>query len=138
MPMCPLECNRTSFVYHVTEVEILGDILKNYIEENMNLKNDFIKKSIDAETAKQSVVKLSVFSDSLSYTLSTEMPKMELDSLFANIGGNLGLFLNIGFFSLGEIFVIFIEIFYVFNKKGKKVQPNSSKQFDLHNMDLKN
>ena len=123
MPMCPLECNRTSFVYHVTEVEILGDILKNYINESEYLKNDFIKIPINLETAKQSVVRLTIFSDTLSYTLSTEAPKMDFVSMLANIGGNLGLFLNIGFFSLGEIFVICIEIFYVFKKEGKKVLP---------------
>ena len=123
--LCPLECNRTSFVYHVTEVDILGGILTNYINENENLKNDFLHIPINSETAKQSVVRLSIFSDSLSYSLSTEAPKMDIVSLFANIGGNLGLFLNIGFFSLGEIFVILIEMFYVFKKENKNesVQP---------------
>ena len=107
----------------MTEVEILGGILKNFINENENLKNDFVKASIDSETAKQSVVRLTIFSDMLSYTLSNEAPKMDVVSMFANIGGNLGLFLNIGFFSLGEIFVILIEIFYVFKKEKKKIQP---------------
>ena len=123
--MCPLECNRTSFVYHVTEVDTLGEIFTNYINENENLKNDYLQIPINAETARKSVVQLSIFSDTLSYSLSTEAPKMDVVSLFANIGGNLGLFLNIGFFSLGEIFVILIEIFYVFKKenKNKSVQP---------------
>ena len=123
--LCPLECNRTSFVYHVTEVDILGELLTNYINENENLKNDFLQIPINSETARKSVVRLSIYSDSLSYSLSTEAPKMDVVSLFANIGGNMGLFLNIGFFSLGEIFVILIEIFYVFKKenKNKRVQP---------------
>jgi hypothetical protein len=123
MPLCPLECNRTSFVYHVTEVELLGDILTNYINENENLRKDFNITPIDSETAKRSVARLSIFSDTLSFTLSTEAPKMDMVALFANIGGNMGLFLNIGFFSFGEIFVILIEIFYVFRKEKKQVQP---------------
>jgi hypothetical protein len=126
MPLCPLECNRTSFVYHVTEVELMGDILANYINENENLRKDFNKTPIDSETAKRSVARLSIFSDTLSFSLSTEVPKMDMVALFANIGGNMGLFLNIGFFSFGEIFVILIEIFYVFKKEKKRVQPKKA------------
>ena len=126
MPLCPLECNRTSFVYHVTEVELLGDILTDYINENENLRKDFNITPIDSETAKRSVARLSIFSDTLSFTLSTEATKMDMVALFANIGGNMGLFLNIGFFSFGEIFVILIEIFYVFKKEKKQVQPKKA------------
>ena len=104
----------------------MGDILANYINENENLRKDFNETPIDSETAKRSVARLSIFSDTLSFTLSTEAPKMDMVALFANIGGNMGLFLNIGFFSFGEIFVILIEIFYVFKKEKKQVQPKKA------------
>ena len=119
MPFCPLECNRTNFAYYLTEAELFGDHLKSYIQENPNLLNDFISSQLDFEIAKHSVVRLSIFSDTLSYTLSTEMPALDLVSLFANIGGNLGLFLNISFFSFGEFCVILMEIFYAFKKEKK-------------------
>ena len=124
--MCPLECNRSTFVYSLSQVDILGDLLVDYINEKANLKNDFANRTIDSEVAKQSVARLTVFSDTLAYTASTESPKMDLVSLLANIGGHMGLFLNIGFFSFGEIFVILIEIFYVFKKEKKQVQPKKA------------
>ena len=115
MPLCPLECNRTTFTYHLTEVELLSPYLVEYIKENENLIMDFVTP-IDSKKAKQSVIHLSIFSDTLSYTLSTESPAMDLVSLFASIGGNLGLFLNLSFLSFGEFFVILVEILYLFKK----------------------
>jgi hypothetical protein len=103
----------------LTEAELFGDHLKSYIQENQNLLNDFTSSKLDFEMAKLSVVRLSIFSDTLSYTLSTEVPALDLVSLFASIGGNLGLFLNISFFSFGEFCVILMEIFFAFKKEKK-------------------
>jgi hypothetical protein len=115
--VCPLECNRSSFAYSLSQVDILGDLLVDYINENANLRNDFANRTIDSEVAKHSVARLTVFSDTLAYTESTESPKMDLVSLLANIGGHMGLFLNIGFFSLCEIFTVVLEVFFVFREK---------------------
>jgi hypothetical protein len=111
-----MECNRTSFVYHLAEVDLMGEILVDFIKENPNLSEDFFNKSLTPDTVKQNVIRLSVFTDKLAYTLSTESPKMDLVSLLASIGGNVGLFLNVGFFSSCEIFVILIEIIFIFKK----------------------
>lgn len=108
-------------------MDILGDILVDYIKDHKILKNDFINRSINANTAAKSVIRLTLFSDSLSYTESTESPKMDWVSLFANIGGHLGLFLNFGFFSFCEIFTVAFEIFFVIREKrnfSKKVSTN--------------
>ena len=105
----------------MTELELLTDLLVVYINESDKLSKDFGKKQITTETVKQSISRLAIFSNTLSYTLSMESPKMDLVSLLGSIGGNLGLFLNIGFFSLCEIFTVFIEILFVF--KRKKVNP---------------
>ncbi len=70
--MCPMECNRTSFVYHLAEVDLMGEILVDFIKENPNLSEDFFNKPLTPETVKQNVIRLSVFSDKLAYTLSTE------------------------------------------------------------------
>ena len=128
-----MECNRTSFVYHLAEVDLMGEILVDFIKENPNLSEDFFNKSLTPDTVKQTVIRLSVFTDKLAYTLSTESPKMDLVSLLASIGGNLGLFLNVGFFSSCEIFVILIEIIFIFKKSSKirfikNFQSNQSKR----------
>ena len=112
-----MECNRTTFAYSITEVDILGDILVDYINENKNLKSDYGTKIITPDTVRKSVSRLTIFSDSLSYMESTESPKMDWVSLLANIGGHLGLFLNVGFFSLCEIFTMAFEILIVLREK---------------------
>ena len=120
-----MECNRTTFAYSITEVDILGDILVDYINENKNLKSDYGNKIITPDTVRKSVSRLTIFSDSLSYMESTESPKMDWVSLLANIGGHLGLFLNVGFFSLCEIFTMAFEIFYVLREKSVNTIKNS-------------
>ena len=117
IPLCPLECNRTNFDYSVTEVDIMGETLVNYINEKKNLLSDFVTKKPTTSSIKQSVVRLSIFTESLSYTFSWERPKVDASDVIANVGGHCGLFLNIGFFSLCEILSILIQIFYIFREK---------------------
>jgi hypothetical protein len=63
--------------------------------------------------AANSFVKLNIFYDSLSFELSTESAKMNIASMLASIGGNLGLFLGVSVFSLCELIVMSIEIYFV-------------------------
>ena len=65
--------------------------------------------SIDSETAAKSIRSLNIFYNTLSYTLTSESPKMDIVSLCASIGGHLGLFMGISVFSLGEILQVIIE-----------------------------
>ena len=75
------------------------------------MRSDFINRSIeDKNVILKSIVKLNIFYNTLSYTISTESPQMDIFSLIANIGGNLGLFMGVCLFSLAEIVVTFIEL----------------------------
>ena len=49
----------------------------------------------------------------MSYELSTESPKMDIVSMLASIGGNLGLFLGVSVFSLCELVEVVIEVYHV-------------------------
>ena len=96
----------------------------NLLKNNPNLRSDFINRSLDNENVVlQSVVKLKIFYDSLSYTISTESPQMDIVSLIANIGGNLGLFMGVCLFSLGEMVVTLIELIFLKFDANKKVNP---------------
>jgi hypothetical protein len=68
---------------------------------------------------KSSVVRVYVY-DSLSYTQSEEAPQIDIISLIANIGGNLGLFLGVSLFSVWEVVITVLEIYFY------KRQQNSS------------
>jgi hypothetical protein len=117
LPLCPLECNRTEYRASVTASQLIGDIYVDYIKRNKNLSSDFINRSIDLNTAARSVVKMNIFYESMSYTLVTESPKMNVVSLLASIGGNLGLFLGVSVFSLCEIIELVIRIYFIKNEQ---------------------
>ena len=95
----------------------MGDDFVDYIKENRHLAADFIQTQIDPESAAKSVVKVNIFYESMSYELSRESPKMDIVSLLASIGGNLGLFLGVSVFSLCEIIEVVIEIYFASKKK---------------------
>ena len=112
LPHCPLECNSTQITYATTSCDLIGDNFVDYIRKNANLSSDFMNKSINAETAKQSVVHIFVYYDSLSYSQIDEAPQIDLVALIANIGGNLGLFLGVSLFSVCEIITTILEIYF--------------------------
>ena len=105
---CPLECNQTQYSIEVTSVKLLGEKYAYLIRENTNLSLDFVENEVSAEAAANSFISLSIFYDTLSYTLITESPKLDAIALLANLGGNLSLFLGISIFSFSEIIEIII------------------------------
>jgi hypothetical protein len=116
LPLCPLECDQTLFKKAFSSVSLVGNtFFMSIIKNNPNLAKDFINRTVDISTAKDSFVIVKIFYDSLSYTLTTETPQMDIVSLLASIGGNLGLFLGMSVFTICEIIEVLIEI-YFFNK----------------------
>jgi hypothetical protein len=111
MPLCPLECNQTSFKVSVSSARLLGNIYAKHINENKNLSSDFGNKTVSVEQAEKSFVYARIFYESQSYTLSTESPKIDWVSLLANIGGTLGLFLGVSALSACELIEVLIEIY---------------------------
>jgi hypothetical protein len=71
---------------------------------------------LDLVAVEKSIVNVKIFYDSLSYTKTTESPQMDVVSLVASVGGNLGLFLGVSVFSLCEIVEVLIEM-YSLSKK---------------------
>jgi hypothetical protein len=110
--VCPLECNQTLYKTSTTQVQLVGNRFMKRIKNNLNLASDFINRTLsDTSTIEKSVVTVKLFYGSLSYTLTSESPQMDLVSLLASIGGNLSLFLGVSAFSLFEVVEVLIEIF---------------------------
>jgi hypothetical protein len=115
---CPLECNQTLYKTTISSFQLIGEQYTSILRNNSNLALDFINRTIDATTARESFARVFIFYDSLSYTQTTESPQMNAVSLLGSIGGNLSLFLGVSFFSLCEIVEVVIEIyFYLMRKK---------------------
>ena len=69
---------------------------------------------------KNSVVKISIFYNDISYDALVESPVLTFDVLLGNVGGSLGLFIGISFLSLVEIFELIFEILRLIHKEGKE------------------
>jgi hypothetical protein len=112
LPLCPLECNQTIFDTKLSSLKTIS--WKYYLGLiERNLSSGFLKLPIKPETATESFVSLSIFYESLSYSITTESPQMDWISLLGSIGGNLGLFLGVSFFSLCELVEVLIEIYFI-------------------------
>ena len=106
---CPLECNYTEFTFSMTSQRSSGYGYVRSILENTNLSSDFNTTPINPETASNKFVQLFAYYDSLTYSVSTDTPSMEIVSFLANIGGTLGLFLGLSLLSVCEIIHVFFE-----------------------------
>ena len=115
---CPLECDEIIYKTSISFSQMSdNDYYVQSIQLKPNLTLDFINRTLNSQTAKESIVKVNIFYQSLSYTLTTETPKLDGISLLGEIGGHLGLFLGISVFSLCEIIEAGIEIFFTLKKR---------------------
>ena len=100
------------------------------LKEKSFLNSDFLNRSLDDDSViLKSVAKLSIFYDSLSYTISIESPQMDIVSLVSQIGGNLGLFMGVCLFSLGEMVITLIELILYKCAANKKIILFNAKTF---------
>ena len=110
---CPLECNVNRLYTQISFSKFIGQKGVDLINENSELRADFVTKPLDVYNAKESIVQVYLYYDTLSYQISTESPQMNFVSLLASIGGNLGLFLGVSVFSVCELVEILIEVLYI-------------------------
>ena len=122
MPQCPIECNSTQFVFDLSSYAIIGDLYADAIKQNLNISSDFLTKQINAYTAKESVTRIIIYYDSLSVSITSESPQMDIANLIATIGGNLGLFLGVSLLSLSEVFTTLFEAYFMRREKLNRIQ----------------
>ena len=118
---CPDECNTVNYeitksnsryptLYYLNYLKYHTDILSRFPNPNNVIDNQITK----------ACVYLNVFYDDLDTIYTSEQPVITPESLFGNIGGNLGLFVGISLLSLVEIIELVLNIlFTVINSKFK-------------------
>jgi hypothetical protein len=121
LPQCPLECNQTLYKTSLSSYQLIGSSYREKIVSNQNLKSDFIYRDLDLTQVEKSFLSVSIYYESLSYTLTTESPQMDLVALLSSIGGNLGLFLEMSLFSLCELIEVVIELIFTLKIKSNKI-----------------
>ena len=119
LAQCPLECNSTEYTFEMTSQRSSGYGYNQIIEQNPNLSSDFNTTPITSETSSNKFVQLNVFYDSLTYSISTDTPSMDMVSFLANVGGTLGLFLGLSLLSVCELIHVLVEIVLASINKSK-------------------
>ena len=119
--LCPLECKSIDYKLtmsysHLTGQGFFRDRLAQ-IRENKNIKSDFILRPLNAENARNSLVVLNVYFNTLSYTEITDSVNMSFTLLLANVASTFGLFLGINALSLFELIDVLIEIYFISREK---------------------
>lgn len=128
---CPEECVTTSLKYtrkitsypppdssaikarlfrFLNVTEITGYELSAYFWDNFNYdytgrSNDWLVRSLSIE--------VNLNYENAKYEILTEIPKLSLNDLIANIGGTFGLFLGISLLSFVEILDLLVKVFYM-------------------------
>ncbi len=123
LPQCPLQCNRAQFRTQISTSYLAGDLFVDDIELNKNLLEDFVTNAkITPDMAKNSIVRVNIYYDSLSYTLSNESPKTDIAAFLANIGGTISLFLGVSVLSIFEVIECVIEIYFIMRSNKMQIK----------------
>ena len=114
--LCPLQCNRTLYRTSISSSMLMGDHFVDIINKNAALREDFVgtSKRLDGEAARNAIVRVNIFYESLSYTESIETASSSsILSLIATIGGILSLFLSVSVLSLFEFVEFVYELLFI-------------------------
>ena len=114
-----LECNSTEYKTSLSSSQFLSEIYYDIIKSNNAFESKYDENELTIADITDDIVKLNVYYESLTYTLSEESVSMNLVGLFASIGGFMGSFLGMSLMTLVELLEIIIKYFYfiLFSKK---------------------
>ena len=124
LQLCPLECNRTRFETRLSSVLFHGgDALFNRIKSNPRLREDFVEanvSSIAENKLRESIVRVFVFYDSLSYVESSDDTNAgTVLELVSSIGGILNLFMGISVLNVLELLEVLMDVLLVLFKRNR-------------------
>jgi hypothetical protein len=66
--VCPLQCNRTLYRTSISSSMLIGNYYIDKVAGNSRLREDFVTREINEQNVKNSVVRVYIFYESLSYT----------------------------------------------------------------------
>ena len=121
LPKCPLECSqremKTSFSYYkYPTIDQAPEWQTKYPELKAKYENE---QDFDFGLY-NNLVRVSIYYDTLSYTVSEEKAAMSLENLIGLLGGHLHLFLGMSWLSFFELIELAVE-FTLLLKKGRAV-----------------
>jgi hypothetical protein len=132
---CPQQCNSVEYNLGVSmatypSLSYLKSIQGTYLaNEDGTPSSFFFPQDVDdanlLEFARIGFLKLILNYENLYYTSVDDSPKITSESLFGNLGGQLGLFIGLSILSFIEILELLIEfiLIYIAHRKKQNVAP---------------
>jgi hypothetical protein len=112
IPQCPLECNRIELSTTVSFSKYPSDSYFEILKGNKKLQ-ETVFKSANWSHIKNSILKVNINFESLSYKYIRENVVMSVVDLLAYIGGQMSLFLGISVLSFFEILELLYQVAYI-------------------------
>ena len=109
----------------MTKSKFLSEINYDIIKSHDAFKSKYDENELTIADITDDIVKLNVYYESLTYTLSEESVSMNLVGLFASIGGFMGSFLGMSLMTLVELLEIIIKFFFQYFYLKKKTLLNN-------------
>jgi len=116
IPHCPLECKRIELSTTVSFSQYPSDNYFDILKNNQQLQKT-VFKSKNWSYIRNSILKVNINFETLSYKYIRENVIMSVVDLLAYIGGQMSLFLGISVLSFFEIFELLYEVTQIFLKK---------------------
>ncbi len=113
---CAEQCDSVEYKLDVSQATFPTLTYLKVLQTDYNNGDIFPQNVPDSELkefGRENFLKIIVNYDNLYYTLIEESPSMTSEGLFANVGGNLGLFIGLSILSLIEIFELFVTFVVV-------------------------
>jgi hypothetical protein len=111
---CPLECNIIEYKISSSRISFPSEYYKRQLIKNNKKINS---SGVSYSEIQNSMLKINIFYESLTYNLIKESESLTIETLFANIGGTLSLTLGISISSVIEIAELVISLIQAYREK---------------------
>ena len=112
--LCPLECDTVTYDILTTNLVFPSESLYNLLQVDTNFVKFFADSNnganLSLENMRENLISLKVYYPLTQYTAITEVPKVHLFELFAQIGGSMGMLLGFSVFHFVEFFEVILLI----------------------------
>ena len=116
--LCPLECNSKIYELSSTYKNFPASYYANFLLNNKPIfKDSPYDRPLTEKDVGNSVARVVIYFEKLTYQYIVQIPTISLVNLFANSGGMLGLFMGMSILTFIEVLEAIYEIFLILIRK---------------------
>jgi hypothetical protein len=113
---CPIECLSTIYSISATTGHYPSQNYAEILTSNESEFTQFQNKQLSKDLLRESILKVNIFYEDMTYTAITESPALSWDILLGNIGGMFSLMLNLNMVAVAELCEFAIEAILILSR----------------------